>query len=413
MSFNRIFKLFALALFLFFASVLVSLAETLYQNTISQVVIEEGTDNNFKLNLVFDEKYTGNAFIQKRENGSFYVYIPDTSANKKGVKVLYRNSKDKGIIKLSIEESVYQRQNQDSNYIKLYVDVIGSHSIQLYSKTVEEQALEPPIHSFDKYDIAMICLLVLAGLFIWKLLSVAKRNGYNFKNKPNKYISNISSIMSRNNLVNNNINTETQYTTSSEPQQGMSIPMANDNLIDDSHVLPKVNMKKSMKSSEGEAFSCFDIPFVNEAEYTSPAMEIKKQLDALKMDKLSKTTNPISNRKETESEFSLPMVEEIVQKKQEQPKEIKKNEPELLSELRITPRKGFYLTATDDNTFALFGFVDSNVFLLKRFNDLSQINLQARFYDRQQKGDLYIVRLDSYKAMIEISDNGMRELAVL
>ena len=66
-----------------------------------------------------------------------------------------------------------------------------------------------------------------------------------------------------------------------------------------------------------------------------------------------------------------------------------------------------------DDAFALFGYVGDKVFLLKKFNDLTQINLQARFYDRNANSDLYIVRLDSYKAMVEISDKGMKELAVL
>ena len=57
------------------------------------------------------------------------------------------------------------------------------------------------------------------------------------------------------------------------------------------------------------------------------------------------------------------------------------------------------------------GFINENVFLFKKFSDLSQINLQARYYDRNGNNDIYIVRLDDYKAMIEISDTSMRELA--
>ena len=89
---------------------------------------------------------------------------------------------------------------------------------------------------------------------------------------------------------------------------------------------------------------------------------------------------------------------------------MEKDPVELLSVLNITPNKGFYLTNLDD-TIALFGFVNNNVFLFDRFKDLSQINLQARFYDRSGNNEIYIVRLDSFKAMIEISDSGMKELA--
>ena len=51
--------------------------------------------------------------------------------------------------------------------------------------------------------------------------------------------------------------------------------------------------------------------------------------------------------------------------------------------------------------------------MLKKFNDLSQITLQARYYDKSGSNDLYILRLDTYKAMVEISDAEIKELAVL
>ena len=104
----------------------------------------------------------------------------------------------------------------------------------------------------------------------------------------------------------------------------------------------------------------------------------------------------------------MPSVDEL--KKDEGKNQEKK--AELISILNITPNKGFYLTTVDD-TMALFGFIGENVFLLQKFADLSQINLQARFYDKNGDNDVFIVRLDSYKAMIEISNDSMKELAVL
>ena len=80
------------------------------------------------------------------------------------------------------------------------------------------------------------------------------------------------------------------------------------------------------------------------------------------------------------------------------------NNAELLSVLNITQNKGFYLTTVED-TLALFGFINDNVFLLKKFRDLSQINLQARFYDKSGNNDLYIVRLDSYKPVFDTRCN--------
>ena len=129
------------------------------------------------------------------------------------------------------------------------------------------------------------------------------------------------------------------------------------------------------------------------SSFFKSALELLKEAqareDALSQaEKAKTTTNPIyGSYLDDASELDLPMAEDVI--KIEKPVEQKNDAPELLSELRITP------------------------FLLKKFKDLSQINLQARFYDRQKNSDLYILRLDTYKAMIEISETGMKELAVL
>ena len=366
------------------------------------IIVDEDISNDFSLDLVFNEMFNGNAFVQKREDGSFYVFIPDTSIPKNGVKVLYKDRKYKGIIKIGVEESTYSKDNSsDANYVKLSVNTIGNRSIQLYTKTLDEFEMEPPIKSFGTYNIIAILLFLIAGILICRILLLLKRN----RNSVPKYKISVPKYSTA--RITNTPSYNTEELTTSNP---ITNDINNEDNNSDNHILPKVNIKKSMKSSEGEAFSCFDIPFAGEPDASVSSIELKKQSSSLQSK--SKMTNPIIKKNNEEPEFSMPVVEDLAPTQTKKEIDNKKNTPELLSELKITPRKGFYLTTIDD-TFALFGFVDSNVFLLKKFRDLSQINLQARFYDRQQAGDLYIVRLDSYKAMIEISDNGMRELAVL
>ena len=400
----------------------VGFCEVHYQNTLSKIVIDEEMNNNFNVNLVFEEQFNGNAFLQKRHNGSYYIYIPDSYANRNGIKVLYRDINNKHNIKINIEEAPFITENNESSYIKVDVNIIGNYTIQLYSKTIDQYAEEPVSFQYDKYNLICGIILLLAVILLGYILIKASKN-----NRPKKkYVP----LYSSNTLPSEETEEEETYIEDRENREfredkssvvskpiEMTMPVVKDIPLPDNHVLPKVNIKKSMKPSEGESFSCFDIPFAGELENKMSSEEIKnamKQTSQIQKEKSAKAklTNPITMAKKEAEKLDMPAAEDVFADVIKKASESKKNEPELLSELRITPRKGFYLTTIED-TFALFGFVDSNVYLLKKFKDLSQINLQARFYDRQKNGDMYIVKLDSYKAMIEISDTGMKELAVL
>ncbi len=417
MKFNPIFKMFTLVLLFIFGTIIPVFAEEIEPNILSKIIVEEPVDNNFNVNLIFEEPFIGNAFLQKRYNGSYDIFIPEAYANKKGVKVIYKDINNKPNIKFNIGESAYIKSNDESSYVKISVDIIGNYTIQLYSKTIEEIKGEPYSPQFNKFNVISFLILALAIFLLYKAYCGVRQNGYKFSNMEprRRYIppSRISEEESENQyeqeLPQMPAYDITKPRYADRPIE-MTMPMVKDIPVPDERVLPKLNIKKSMKPTEGESFSCFDLPFAGELDNAISSDEMQntiRQASLAQKEKAakSKATNPIAKAKEEAAELELPIAEEPA-------KERDKNQPELLSELRITPRKGFYLT-TIGSTFALFGFVDSNVYLLKKFSDLSQINLQARFYDRQKTGDLYIVRLDSYKAMVEISDTGIKELSVL
>ncbi len=407
MKLNNIFKLFTVVVLFFTAAILNSFAAE--QITLDKIVVEEDVNNILNISLVFNEKFTGNAFIQDRENGSYFVFIPETYMSKRGVKTLFREPENKTKIKIDVEELPYVKGNLNSKYVKLTVKVLRNYSIQLLSKTEEEFKEEPPIpFTIEKHKLITFGLLLLAAVLLIGVLRTAKRN-------EKLYYSNYRQPYPVSYIT----DTEKEKEADNTKEEQVNAPAENNATPPDTHVLPKLNIKESMKAPDSDSFSCFDLPFAGEIENTPLNSDLfkntLKETASTKREKVLKNnvTNPITKTKSQEaSEFSLPVVDDIVVIESSKPKKEKSKEPELLSELRITPRKGFYLTTIDD-MFALFGFVDNNVYLLKKFTDLSQINLQARFYDRQDSGDLYIVRLDSYKAMVEISDSGMKELTVL
>ena len=76
MKITKIIKLFTLAIVVFFGMFLNCHAEESNNiTTLSQIVIDENIDNNFNVNLVFAEKYTENAFIQKLQNRQDYQIV--------------------------------------------------------------------------------------------------------------------------------------------------------------------------------------------------------------------------------------------------------------------------------------------------------------------------------------------------
>ena len=176
-------------------------------------------------------------------------------------------------------------------------------------------------------------------------------------------------------------------------------------------VLPLSEINQSLKFAEKLNFDCFNIKKdsanKNEYNFKSTLTETSKILNDKSSYVMLKHTNPISELKKQSSELSIPLVDEVNNLSSDDNKA-----PEIISVLKINDTTGFYLTNYKD-TLALFGYINNNVFLFEKFRDLSQINLQARYYDKSGDNDIYIVRLDNYKAMVEISNSAMRELARL
>lgn len=391
---NICFKLFTLVfVFLLFSLVTFASEVTTTPNILTKIVIEPTENNSFNFNLYFNKKFTENAFLQKKKDGTYNVFIPDTIMHAKKTKLIYINNEDADIIKVKMEEKPLVKGNEQSNYVRLTVDIQNDYAIRLLAKTEAPNAGLSFIF-VNFYSLLIIISLSLILLILVKSVqkNIKKTKTVSYTHFPSSYLSSPQDyIYSR----------STRMDT--QPQRP---------------ILPKVNIKKNLKTADSDSFSCFEIPLVEEPKNSS--FEFKstlKQTSNLMKQKTakSKQTNPITNSyTEENSQFSLPVVEDLPIERNTVVQESKKDEPELISALNITPNKGFYLTTADDDMFALFGFVGENVFLLKKFVDLSQINLQARYYDKSPNGnEVYIVRLDSYKAMIEISNNAMRETAVL
>ena len=102
-------------------------------NTLSGIIIEPQNKKELTLNMLFNEEYKGNAFIQKIADGSYYVFLPDTVTAKNGTKIHYASGFDRNKIKLNVTQNEAIKDNKNTNYIRISVDMINDCPINLIS----------------------------------------------------------------------------------------------------------------------------------------------------------------------------------------------------------------------------------------------------------------------------------------
>jgi hypothetical protein len=390
MKTNIFLKLFTLA-FIFMVSVFPVFAEDDIENVLSNVVIEQTDLDTYSVNLFFNEKFKGKAFVQNQKQGNYLVMIPDTMTNENGVKVVYKDKKDKKNLKLNVEEKPVIKDNEESSYVKISLNLAPTYRLKLTSNVMIKEQQKSAKSLISIFSICFVILLAIAGFVASKIIKLLQTtiDTKSYTSFPVGYLQSVEKKSEIKNNAENPINNTREDREDREQEENQQ---------------------------EENTFSCFDIPTekVDDNEKIAFKSTLKQTSNLLKeRTTKSKQTNPLEKSfEEDSSECLIPFAQDYQQEINTKKEEPVKIEPELLSELHITPTRGFYLT-TNDDAFALFGYTGDKVFLLKKFDDLTQINLQARFYEKDGNVDLYIVRLDSYKAMIAISDAGMRELAVL
>ncbi|MBR6162858.1 hypothetical protein IKQ26_03070 [bacterium] len=101
----------------------------------------------------------------------------------------------------------------------------------------------------------------------------------------------------------------------------------------------------------------------------------------------------------------------LAENKEEVPEE-KSEEEEVLEEnvfsvCNIDERRGFYF-AKNEQTVALFGYIDDEIFLLKDFQELYDKSLGIRLEERKFYSETYLVRVNSHKFLVEVDETAMR-----
>lgn len=101
----------------------------------------------------------------------------------------------------------------------------------------------------------------------------------------------------------------------------------------------------------------------------------------------------------------------FVQKYFSEPIEKTQN-PILLYTSPLASNKGFCLVKYNQK-YSLIGYINDEIFLLNQFNNIKTKEIRARLSETQKTKETYIVKLDNYRALVEVSDKKMNLLVNL
>ena len=81
----------------------------------------------------------------------------------------------------------------------------------------------------------------------------------------------------------------------------------------------------------------------------------------------------------------------------------------LLNTAPLTKNKGLCLVEYE-NKYSLMGYINKKVFVLNQFDSVKSCEIRPRLTEKNGNKDRYLVRLGSYKGLIEVSDSEMNLL---
>lgn len=143
------------------------------------------------------------------------------------------------------------------------------------------------------------------------------------------------------------------------------------------------NIKIERKDTEelDKELEKYHIPDTSKTVYQDTASQVRKRAD----------TKAIPNN--------------FVQKYFSEPIEKSKN-PILLYTSPLSSNKGFCLVEYNGK-YSLIGYINEEIFLLTQFDSIKSKEIRARLSGTQKSKERYIIKLDDYQALVEVSEKKM------
>lgn len=174
---------------------------------------------------------------------------------------------------------------------------------------------------------------------------------------------------------------------------------------------PKVETKQDFSKEEPAIENIIPEVEIQQNEDESTLGELDElqsyggETENVSIDELFGEEEPILKaQQEGPIRFEQPVIEENFET-EEQDEIIK-------SEFAIDNEKGFYLVDFEDST-ALVGHIEDEIFILKRFKKRIEGTLQARLDERKNNSVNYMTKVGNYRALVEVTPNNMNLLIEL
>lgn len=151
----------------------------------------------------------------------------------------------------------------------------------------------------------------------------------------------------------------------------------------------EISLDELFKDEQEEAAPVFE-----EQYFEEPVQAIQNEAEMISFDEphLNETFSTVSN----------PIREEV----------LSEGEDFVVSKVDIGSNKGFCLAEVDGKT-SLVGYIGDEIFIIKKFDSLVQGRLQARLSEQKGSASDYLVKINDFKAMVEVSAESMNCLIEL
>lgn len=415
-------KVILILLFIFTFSLKGIALDSSYKNSLEEIDVKKSSGGNYIINLLFDKTYTEPLSLQKKTGNTYSIILPETKISSNDMKVIYKEGKDK--IKLDIKEYPYIDPSINNGYVKITATTMGKIPL----KVASDVNLSPKVSKISAKNIEIV------------------------KKEPIQTSANLPEEKStKTQPTPTSASTEETFqATSTAPQAETEIPIKKNNLTPDYlDILIKISLvlfillivlrqfykkfksqKKTIKPKPDyrrkivgglesernrEIQSELDIP----QQQPKQKSQFEQEIENLNQQAPQET---IYEELDEEGELfinEIPIVETLEDEYEDEDFDYdfdfdeeeteSYSTPKLLSTVPIDKNKGFYLVKYDGQT-ALIGYIKDEIFIINKFDKIYNPNLQARLNERKKNKSNYIVRIDNYKALVEVSDKDMNVL---